>query len=373
MVRIHKRIVYASALSALTIIIFFIVTHRKSSKDDATSYITMMQQQLYKRPLTSQKEATRRHADEAKNETSIEKVPREVSSDEVINFMKLIQQQMTHINKTIRNLHEWSEYKEFNKKLRQSFNLSPIKSRQIPHVIIDNITLNCNTEYDVIFLVTSFARHFERRAWIRNAWGESQMWLNAKKWKVIFNVGAVKADTTIVNQQLKQESKKFKDLLVLDIPEDFHKLSQKVMVALNWVHQKTTFKFVLKTDDDIFIHVDRVMRVLTNAWSHENFVGHAMRGQPPERNKGRYGVTKEEWPGKMFDPYCSGGGFLLSHSIINKMIPHFNWVKPLKIDDAYVGHLVKLAGGRPIHAPRHFLMWNDKCKYTDEVSRFTPR
>lgn len=48
------------------------------------------------------------------------------------------------------------------------------------------------------------------------------------------------------------------------------------------------------------------------------------------------------------------------------MIPHFNWEKPLKIDDAYIGSLVKKAGGRPLHAPEHFLMWNDKCKYLDK-------
>jgi len=48
------------------------------------------------------------------------------------------------------------------------------------------------------------------------------------------------------------------------------------------------------------------------------------------------------------------------------MIPHFNWETPLKIDDAYIGSLVKKAGGHPLHAPEHFLMWNDKCKYHDK-------
>ena len=361
MFRINNKILLA-ILCVLVFITIIIFSGQKTSKDDVTNYITMMQNKLYKQVLTSQTEAI----EHAQNKTSISKIPREITPLEIINFMKSIRQQMTHINKTIRNLHEWSEYKNYNRKLRESFNLSPAKSRPVPHVIIDDVSLDCKTEYDVIFLVTSFAGHFKRRAWIRDSWGASNTWLNKKKWKVIFNVGAVKLDAAITNEKLKKESTKFKDLLVLDIPEDFHKLSQKVMVALNWIYQKASFNFVLKTDDDIFIHVDRVMRVLNNTWSKEDFMGHAMRGQPAERNKGRYGVTLEEWPKKMYDPYCSGGGYMLSNSIIGKMIPHFNWVKPLKIDDAYIGHLVKLAGGHPLHAPNHFLMWNDRCKYTDQ-------
>ena len=362
MLRLNSKVLVA-IVSALAFIAIIVFTNQQTSKDDVTNYITMMQNKLYKQILTSQIEATE-HVQ--KNTTSIEKVPREITPLEIINFMRLVRQQMTHINKTIRNLREWSEYKDYNRKLHENFKLSPAKSHTVPHVIIDDVNLDCKTEYDVIFLVTSFAGHFERRAWIRDSWGASQTWLNKKKWKVIFNVGAVKSLAAITNENLKKESAKFKDLLVLDIPEDFHKLSQKVMVALNWVYQKSSFKFVLKTDDDIFIHVDRVMRILTDTWSNEDFIGHAMLGQPAERNKGRYGVTLEEWPGKTYDPYCSGGGYMLSNLIIGKMIPHFNWAKPLKIDDAYIGHLVKLAGGHPLHAPHHFLMWNDHCQYTDQ-------
>ena len=276
--------------------------------------------------------------------------------------MRSIQHQLSYINQSIQSLKEWGEFRDHNRILHDNLKLSGVKVQQYPHVVHENITLDCNTEYDVIIVVTSFARNFERRLWIRKTWGSSQIWLNKKKWKVIFNVGAVKTDTKTVNKELRKESMEFNDILILDIPEDFYRLSEKVMAALQWVYQKSSFKFVFKVDDDIFVHVDRVMKHLIDYWPNENFVGNAVRGQPPERS-GRYQVSMEEWKWKTYDPYCSGGGFILSNSIIGKMIPNFNWVRPLKIDDAYIGHLVKLAGGEPLNVPYKFMMWNNDCEF----------
>ena len=154
---------------------------------------------------------------------------------------------------------------------------------------------------------------------------------------------------------------------MLDVPEDFHKLSVKVMSGLYWVYTKFDFQFLLNTDDDVFVHVHRLIDNLNGNWGEQDFIGWGQFIQKPERNKGRYGVTMEEWPGKFYDPYCSGGGYVLSQSIIKRMIPHFNWETPLKIDDAYIGHLVKVAGGKLYNKPDSFRMWNDDCIYFEKM------
>ena len=338
----------------LTSLVLFLRWYSTSKRKSVSDYVILAQKHIFQhlQQVERQKEM------QQKNQTKIAAKKRE---NDVIRFMREVHAQMSYLNKTLRRLRQWNDYQEYRKKLHF---ISQPDHKNNPHVLKDEVLLDCNKEYDVIFLVTSFAKHFERRAWIRSSWGLGTTWLNKKNWKVVFNVGSVKHDAAVVTAQLQKEADRHKDLLILDVPEDFHKLSLKVMVALQWVYQKFKFKFILKTDDDIFIHVDRVMHILQHGWSHEHFIGHAMRGQPPERNKGRYGVSLEEWPHKTYDAYCSGGGYLLSQSIIERMIPHFNWETPLKIDDAYIGHLVKKAGGEPLHAPQHFLMWNDHCTYT---------
>jgi Galactosyltransferase. len=247
------------------------------------------------------------------------------STNEMLDFVKMVHKQMTYMNKTLQRLSSWTDYQQYRKNLEKSFLISdPTKHSKLnPHVLLDNVKLDCSKNYEIIFLVTSFAKNFERREWIRESWGKENAWSLKGNWKIVFNVGIVKVDAATTNKKLREESEKYGDLLLVDIPEDFHKLSEKVMVALHWIYQKFNFSFILKTDDDIFIHIDRTLTIVRSDWKNENFVGHAMRGQPPERGKGRYGVSKEEWAGKTYDAYCSGGGYLLSQAIIGKSIINF--------------------------------------------------
>ena len=52
----------------------------------------------------------------------------------------------------------------------------------------------------------------------------------------------------------------------------------------------------------------------------------------------------------------------MSSSIVGKILPHFNWGKPLKIDDAYIGQLVKKTGTETVHY-EGFNMWNRFCQF----------
>ena len=77
---------------------------------------------------------------------------------------------------------------------------------------------------------------------------------------------------------------------------------------------------------------------------------------------GRYRVSTEEYPAEYYEPYCSGGGFILSQPLVDRMIPLFQWEHPLRIDDAYIGGRVIAAGGGAEHGDG-FLMWNTGCRY----------
>ena len=55
-------------------------------------------------------------------------------------------------------------------------------------------------------------------------------------------------------------------------------------------------------------------------------------------------ILFQEYNESVYPPYCSGGGYILSSDAISALLPHFDVVNPLKIDDAYVGILAKKAG-----------------------------
>uniref|UniRef100_A0A7M5WJD0 Hexosyltransferase n=1 Tax=Clytia hemisphaerica TaxID=252671 RepID=A0A7M5WJD0_9CNID len=223
---------------------------------------------------------------------------------------KDIKDKMVEFETGMEKLVLWEDHQEHQKKLKKLFRISKGNADEMfhPNVLVDKIKFDNSAHYKVIILVTSFAKYFEHRQWIRKAWGNQTFWNESvENWQVIFNVGAV--DSAEVQQKLVEESKNHGDMLILDVPENFHKLSEKVMAGLYWVYTKFSFEFVFKTDDDVFIHMQRLLTKLNTTWSQENYVGNRNYNAVPRRNKGRYGVSSKEWPGKYYDPYCSGGGY----------------------------------------------------------------
>ena len=281
-------------------------------------------------------------------------------SEKIQTILQTLLKKVESIVKTMEYL---SLYQKHMHSRNQTLNLLPSKNHSDksesfhPHIVLDNVETNRSSTLRLVILVSSNAPHVARRALIRKYWGNYSNWATNFQWKVIFVVGG-NLDKNIL-QQLYEEGKTYHDLLMEDFEESFYKLSFKVMVGLAWLNKNLKYDFLLKCDDDVFVNVDELMKVLSTTKHH--FFGQRMINQPVER-KGRYGVSKEEHFNDRYHPYCSGGGFILSSSIVGKILPHFNWGKPLKIDDAYIGQLVKKTGTETVHY-EGFNMWNRFCQF----------
>ena len=227
-----------------------------------------------------------------------------------------------------------------------------------PEILFENIDrLKTNSSrFKLVVLVSTHALHTGRRKLIRYYWGNHSRWTTPFQWKVIFVTGFFSSFQKI---QLHAEADTYKDTLIESVEEDFYTLSFKVMLGLKWVQANLKYDFLLKCDDDVFVNIDRLMRLLLT--TRDQYFGQKMEFQPVER-EGRYGVSVEEHPSPIYDPFCSGGGFVLSHLTVSRMIPFFNWVNPLKIDDAYIGKIVTKAGIKAIHYGG-FSMYNFGCLF----------
>ena len=227
-----------------------------------------------------------------------------------------------------------------------------------PEILFENIDrLKTNSSrFKLVVLVSTHALHTGRRKLIRYYWGNHSRWTTPFQWKVIFVTGFFSSFQKI---QLHAEADTYKDTLIESVEEDFYTLSFKVMLGLKWVQANLKYDFLLKCDDDVFVNIDRLMRLLLT--TRDQYFGPKMEFQPVER-EGRYGVSVEEHPSPIYDPFCSGGGFVLSHLTVSRMIPFFNWVNPLKIDDAYIGKIVTKAGIKAIHYGG-FSMYNFGCLF----------
>ncbi|XP_047132254.1 N-acetyllactosaminide beta-1,3-N-acetylglucosaminyltransferase 4 isoform X1 [Hydra vulgaris] len=236
------------------------------------------------------------------------------------------------------------------------------EAEAISHITFDTVEKE-NTVYTVLILISSFITHRNRRIKIRETWGNSSMWATADKYKIVFLTGKVNTASSMI--EIAEEAKISKDIVLLDIPENFYLLAKKVIVGLTWAKHNIKFKSVLKGDDDTFMNIDNIIDFINQNKKTDGYFGNLMYHQPVER-KGRYKLTKEEHKNDYFAPYCSGGGYILTNSTVYKIVPYFDLEKNLKIDDAYIGEVAFDAGINATHTSG-FYMWNTWCEYVKNI------
>ena len=146
---------------------------------------------------------------------------------ELYQMLKDIKKQIETQNRQLKQQETWLEYERYRKRINMILNIDDTNKTEMfrPHVLMDNVKMECSKHYKFIVLVTSFARHFDRREFIRRTWGNHSFWGNiSENWEVLFNVGTVGRDRQMIFDKLKAESDKHRDMLILDVPEDFNSM-----------------------------------------------------------------------------------------------------------------------------------------------------
>ena len=229
----------------------------------------------------------------------------------------------------------------------------------------------CAHYYIVVILTTSNIYDFNRRMLIRNTWGNDRN-LKKHRWKIFFLVGLTYQNETM--QTLSCESEMFDDIIYGDIHEHLNNLTAKIQMGFEWVLTYCNFKYLLKTDDDIFVNVPILFQFLQDKHTERTklYAGHVQFEARVHRT-GKYAVSKKEYWKKVYPRYCSGGGFVLSTDVVMKMTAHFDDIKPLRISDAYVGELALRSGVDSFHDDRFFMFQDEsKCIYNENVILYHP-
>lgn len=199
-------------------------------------------------------------------------------------------------------------------------------------------TDRCSKPYFLLIFVTSHIKNFERRSVIRKTWGNRSI---ASDMKIMFLVGL--SEKLALLELLESESKEYKDVLLGNFFEDFYLLTYKIQMSFEWASKYCEFKFLLKTDDDVFVDILRLLRLL----KHKRFPSSFFYGGDAQRKStvwrdGKYGVHESEYKNSFYPPYCSGAGYIISQDVVRKMAGLFSTVKFFKIDDVYVGMLAQV-------------------------------
>ncbi|KAF1744172.1 hypothetical protein MXB_4400 [Myxobolus squamalis] len=222
-----------------------------------------------------------------------------------------------------------------------------------------------------ISLEKSFKNYLLRQD-IRNSYGKNNVLFkyafeNEKLANIshcfLFSIGY--RDDLVINQQVDFESFTHRDIVRVPIYDEYRKTANKIILTLYLLDQmEIPFKFVLKTDDDIFLKINKIIPLLHNLKDDNVFIGHVVHNSIPIRDSSnKWYVSKEDYPSKYYKPYLMGSCYIFRRTIIDTIAKKHYTVPLIPMEDIHVSYLVT-GSGYYLSDSRHFYHCNSfyQCK-----------
>ncbi|XP_066019068.1 uncharacterized protein [Pocillopora verrucosa] len=183
--------------------------------------------------------------------------------------------------------------------------------------------------------------NFGRRNNIRKTWAFER---SAKpRWTSVFLVAQTRNET--VSNVLLDEDEALKDVVRASYYDHYWNQTRKIQMGFEWAVTYCNFSFLLKLDDDVFVHVPRVLSFLSAHTTPKKmfYAGNHYTNPVPLR-EGKWKVTYEEYSGTRYPDFCPGFGYILSHDVVRAFVDTFSSLPFFRLDDVYVGMLASKNG-----------------------------
>lgn len=188
--------------------------------------------------------------------------------------------------------------------------------------------------YFLVFVIPSHPGRAEHREAARKTWGNVENWellqnLEDNKYKTIKMMFILGNTSKWDTPELELEKENNNDVYIVpEIPESRDSLRYKVQWGLHYATRHYTYQYLVKTDDDVTVHLPNVIEGLSGLPTGGlHYMGSCVRrvGRPPRR-----------WV------YCSGGGYVLSRDLITQItsLPGSAHRPVMRPEDVFMGWLV---------------------------------
>ena len=159
-------------------------------------------------------------------------------------------------------------------------------------------------------------------------------------------------DTNVdVESAVRNESAVYGDILRLNYTESYSLLAFKTMSSL-WLASVMDVQFIVKVDDDVYLHVPKMIWWLkTSSIPEKLYAGAVINGGKVIRNpKHKWFVSEQFLNDTLFPPYCNGPFYILPKSTLLELLKVSlnEGLTPFPLEDAYIGILAKRVGIAPL-------------------------
>ena len=220
--------------------------------------------------------------------------------------------------------------------------------RQYDFLINDDAL--CGDDLFLVVIVVSALAHTEARQAIRDTWGEA-----TDDTQVVFLIGLPDPDVGYCDQlqdMIQHESSLHHDIIQADIIDNYKNLTLKSIAMLQWLQDFcSSVKYVLKTDDDMFINVPLLVLDLQHTVHRRFVMGHLIAGAHPIRDPQSKWYTPEYlYPDIMYPKYMSGTAYVISGDLIPELVDVTYFRPTFWLEDIYItGICMDEVGGQHIY------------------------
>ncbi|XP_017152867.1 beta-1,3-galactosyltransferase 5-like isoform X1 [Drosophila miranda] len=198
---------------------------------------------------------------------------------------------------------------------------------------IQRICMHRGLSLRLLILITSAQTHFMARMSIRQTWIH---YGSRRDVGIAFVLG--RTTNATLNEALNKENYIYGDMIRGNFIDSYFNLTLKTISMLEWADTHCpNVKFILKTDDDMFINVPKLLDFIGRQKDNRTIYGRLVDKRMPERHS----ESKEQQNGAIeYTTYTTGPAYLLTGDIIHELYVQSLRTNYIPLEDVFTTGIV---------------------------------
>ena len=223
-----------------------------------------------------------------------------------------------------------------------------LRNVSLPVFMIGNKSM-CDSQVEILVYIQSAWENFLKRRSLRRTWASSRRVLG-KRVKTFFILGRPKN----INDQVRINNEQLLhgDIIEGDFIDSYQNISIKSVIALSWtIRLCSHVKYVIKSDDDIFVNLFNVIDNVLPGMSHDTtslacHVKEAGTSPIVRDSASKWYIPSNVFPNMTYLPrFCSGYFVVMTYKTVKKLFNQSKKYPLIDVDDVYIfGQLTQNTG-----------------------------
>ncbi len=208
----------------------------------------------------------------------------------------------------------------------------------------------------LVLMIPVTLKDTEVRTAIRRTWGQDGLVPRVTVLH-LFVIGQPAQSDPVLQEHLERESKEYGDIIQMDFVDSYHNLTIKTMMIMNWIATYCQGAwYAMKIDADIFLNVRYLVDYLheQSESSRKDYItGSVISDAVPHRDSfNKWYISEDLYPDSWYPPYVSGAAYVFSTDLARKISWASRFVRPIPLEDVYVGLCLHVLGVKPVYATK---------------------